>query len=285
MTHTEIENQAVVERYVDGKLGATERHQFQEHFFTCDECFANVQTAERFRAGIRNAAEDGLLDEAALKRPAGSYLPDWHHWLKPALAVAVLATMVVTAILAWLVFVRLPELREEVAHEREARKLLEKQSQNEIDERFRQQQSSPAPLEQSTASNENSGHKTPSANRTKDNGSAELLAQNTPVVTLQATRSVADTNQLYLPVGARHFVCWIEVAPQTRFASYRVEVFNVNRDLVATVGGLKKNSHDAVVLSLPAEKFASGDYLVKLSGMSESHAVLVGEYKLQLEKR
>ena len=59
MNHHEIEQDEIVERYVRHRLAADERLAFQEHYFACDECFAQVQTTARFVAGVRQAARAG----------------------------------------------------------------------------------------------------------------------------------------------------------------------------------------------------------------------------------
>ena len=288
MTHTEIERQDIIERYVRDQLPVEERRSFQEHFLTCDDCFADVQMHERFLAGVQHSSDAGLLIEDGSKHVSfSSRLP----WLRPAFVIAVFATVILAATVAWLVLVRLPRLREEVARERETREQLEQQKQREIDDlnaRLAEQQA-PGKPEQISGRSENAGREDTNRNssnkRSTERGTGEMLAQNVPIVALQATRGSQDTNELGLPVSASRFVCWIEIAPQSKFATFRVEVFNASGLLVSRLDALKMNARNAVVASLPAQKFASGDYLVKLYGMAQSQTTLVGEYKLRIAKK
>ncbi len=59
--HRQIEEEEIVERYARNQLAPEEREAFEEHFFTCDECFEKLQATERFIAGVRNATARGLL--------------------------------------------------------------------------------------------------------------------------------------------------------------------------------------------------------------------------------
>ena len=70
MTHGEIEEREIVEAYLQGKLSEDDRQTFEEHFFACEECFAELRTSGNFIAGVRHAAEAGLLPEARPKDSA-----------------------------------------------------------------------------------------------------------------------------------------------------------------------------------------------------------------------
>ena len=112
MTHQEIEHQDIIERYVRNDLSATDRGAFQEHFFACDECFEQVQTTERFIAGVNHAAATGVLQNA----PAAAPLPflrrarslftgttgpvDWSgiSILKPAVVLILMVVLIAGAI-------------------------------------------------------------------------------------------------------------------------------------------------------------------------------------------
>ena len=73
MTHHEIAERELVESYSQGKLSDADSQAFEEHFFTCDECFAEVQAAGNFIAGVRQAAAAGRLTEAPRSRPAFAF--------------------------------------------------------------------------------------------------------------------------------------------------------------------------------------------------------------------
>jgi hypothetical protein len=106
MTHHEIAEWELVESYSQGKLSDADSQAFEEHFFTCDECFAEVQAAGNFIAGVRQAAATGRLSEAPRSRPAFAF------------AWAAAAVLMVTTV--WAGFFQLPKGRRELERQRAA---------------------------------------------------------------------------------------------------------------------------------------------------------------------
>src|SRR5262245_50524128 len=91
MAHQAVQEQETVERYVRNQLGADERRAFEEHFFSCDECFRDVETADRFVAAVRHAAAAGRLGAPGTAvEPRGVGSP----WWRPAWVVGVAAALV-----------------------------------------------------------------------------------------------------------------------------------------------------------------------------------------------
>ena len=64
MMHQQIEDEEIIERYVRNQLGAEERKAFEEHYFTCEECFGKLEATERFIAGVRDAGRRGYLERS-----------------------------------------------------------------------------------------------------------------------------------------------------------------------------------------------------------------------------
>ena len=109
MMHSRIENEDIVERYVRHQLPPADEEAFDEHLLGCDECFGKVQAAERFQAGMRDAAARGLLDDNGREATnPGSWFP----W---ALALTTCTAVIATGIAAWLYFGELQRLRSELA--------------------------------------------------------------------------------------------------------------------------------------------------------------------------
>jgi putative zinc finger protein len=61
-------SEGTIERYVRRELAEEERRSFEEHLLDCPECFEEVQTVERFVAGVRDAARSGSLAPSAADR-------------------------------------------------------------------------------------------------------------------------------------------------------------------------------------------------------------------------
>ena len=148
MTHQQIQQQDVIERYVRRRLSPDERAAFQEHFFACDECFEQVQMTERFVAGMKDAAVTGVLARQASKSFVDS--PSWLGWLKPAFLVTATASLILALVIGWLLLRKIPAMRDEMARQQQLveqgrqedrRKLeaAEKQLQSERDARARLQ--------------------------------------------------------------------------------------------------------------------------------------------------
>lgn len=63
LDHKKIEREEIIERYVMRQLTEEEREAFEEHLFSCDECFEKVKLTEKVISGIREAAKQGALKE------------------------------------------------------------------------------------------------------------------------------------------------------------------------------------------------------------------------------
>jgi hypothetical protein len=243
MTHQEIEEKDIVEAYLRGRLSENDRQAFEEHFFACDECFAQVQETETFASGIRQAAESGVLP-AEREEPAGMLA----GWLRPAFAFSVAAVVVLAVATAWLAMVQVPGLRRE-ADARQA--LLERERQRNTE--FQQQLALNRP---------------PAAEA------------NLPLVMLEASRA-AEVNRITVPTGANRLALWMELGPEARSSSFRLEIRNPSNQVVATIDGLVKNKYGALAASLPAERLPAGTYTARLFATG---GPLTAEYRLEVRR-
>src|SRR5271169_3316305 len=112
MMHPQIEDEEIIERYVRNQLAEAERKAFEEHFFGCDDCFEKLQVAERFVAGVRDAARRGVLAGEVQGSNRGFI---WRGWLVPAFGVSACAALVLAALSGWLYFSQLPKMREQLS--------------------------------------------------------------------------------------------------------------------------------------------------------------------------
>src|SRR2546425_32094 len=111
MMHQQIEDQEIIERYARNQLAPEERLAFEEHFFSCEECFEKLQTTERFIAGVRDASGRGMLNSGiAGTAPARM----WRAWMLPTLAASSCAAVVFAALTGWLFFFQLPRLHQQL---------------------------------------------------------------------------------------------------------------------------------------------------------------------------
>ncbi|MCC6391969.1 MAG: zf-HC2 domain-containing protein [Bryobacterales bacterium] len=105
MTHTEAESLGAVEKYLLNELSPVQRDEFEEHYFTCRQCAADVEvlsdTVEVIRKGI-----------ASETKPSGGI---WHRLERPLAArISYLCTLSLAGVLVYQHAVTLPQLRAEL---------------------------------------------------------------------------------------------------------------------------------------------------------------------------
>ena len=286
MNHHEIEQQDIIDRYLMHRLNATERMAFQEHFFDCDECFGKVQTSAQVVAGVKHSSRHGILSEVETA-PVVSW---WANWFKPAFALASAAAVLLAIGLGWTLFSQIPKLRDAVARERQAREQVAREKDQNLQstkdelEKERQalalarteQEKLRAQLDQQIAQNKPSNLPAPIGQ----------VQANAPIVLLEAQRDAkAASNQLSLPAAAKTATFWIELAPDARFDSYQLQIFDQGKRVVTTVNGAKLNSYGALAVNIPARALQPAKYVVKAFGIKGSQRELIGEYDLMVRKQ
>jgi hypothetical protein len=98
LEHDQMTDQDLIERYVRRQLDTEAAAAFEEHLFQCDQCFDQVQSTEKFLAGVRHAARKGWLDEPR----------DTRRWLFPAFGLAAAGLLLAIGTLSWLLLIRTP---------------------------------------------------------------------------------------------------------------------------------------------------------------------------------
>ena len=296
LTHQSIEQREIVERYVTDTLSPEERRAFQEHYFNCEACFAQVEITERFISGIRDAAASGLLDSRISKKAQMPMSGVWSRWFQPTVAVATAASLILAATVGWFLLYTEPKLRQQLAREQQMREQAVRESQqnlNQAEEQLRLEREARAKLENQLAQQQQERSKLENQiaeNRLPRNMSPgevfpDRSEPNIPIVMLEATRDAGGTtNSLDVPRNARTFVLWIEVPSQARGGTYRLQIYTDQNRLLKTARGLKLNSYGALAVSLSAKSFQSGSYLVRLYSEGRQPTDLVGEYRLQVRR-
>lgn len=304
MNHQEIEENEIIERYVLHQLAAHERRVFQEHYFSCDECFAKAQMKARFIAGVRDESRSGVFAKSAFATSTATPKAPWLGWLKPAFTLAAVALLLLAVALGWLLLNQLPKLREELAREKQAREQVEKEKQQSVNQakeeleierrKLEIERSERAKLQsqieelarnqirQSPNSKLQSQLEELARNQTQQSPNSEIATQaNVPIVVLEAVRnSQAGANQIKLPVHANNLTLWLEVESGNRFDSFQLQIFDASNKQVQTIRGLKANSYGALAASVSAKAFQSEKYLVKLLGVKGQQREFLAEYDL-----
>jgi hypothetical protein len=105
----------MVEKYLLGELSPDARDQFEEHYFDCPECAADVRALSTFMATSRTI----FNEEPAAKTPSAAQKParvGWFNWLRPTVAVPAIAAL--AAVVIFQAGVTIPNLKQQVAAQR-----------------------------------------------------------------------------------------------------------------------------------------------------------------------
>jgi predicted anti-sigma-YlaC factor YlaD len=96
VTHQEAVDTLATERYLLDDMAGTDREAFEEHFFSCEACAADLRTASAMLQG----AQEGFAGQATsnvvtmpVKRAAVS-APAWYRSAAPAWAAAAVLALV-----------------------------------------------------------------------------------------------------------------------------------------------------------------------------------------------
>jgi putative zinc finger protein len=93
MEHSEAVKLHAVEAYLLGELTTSQRDAFEEHYFGCADCAAEVKAAAVFLDNAREAMRRAPETEAA-PAPERRQRRDWFAWLRPAYAAGAIAVLV-----------------------------------------------------------------------------------------------------------------------------------------------------------------------------------------------
>jgi hypothetical protein len=102
MDHNLAAESQAVERYILGEMSPDERDAFEDHFFACASCAADVRAAAEFRANAREvlAAPNALAEERRAR----------FAWWDPRALVPIAASLALAGIVVYQSAVRIPQL-------------------------------------------------------------------------------------------------------------------------------------------------------------------------------
>ncbi len=112
MQHADAIQAMATEKYLLGELTPELREEFEEHLFSCPDCASDMRAASAFVEISKVALSEKLpatRPVAVSTRPA----PGWFAWLRPAIAVPVMALLLL--VIGYQNFVAGPGTRREVA--------------------------------------------------------------------------------------------------------------------------------------------------------------------------
>jgi len=300
MTHQQIHDNEIIEQYVLQKLSPADRQAFQEHYFECDECFAQANSAARFIAGVREASKSGVL-AAAGPGPAALpnrwtpavFNPGWARvWAMPALAMCLM--LAVALIGLWALSLRRQNqlLVQQTAEQRATSERLQsleakirelkasdsasqgqKESLNAEVARLKEQLAATEERESQVA------QLRPPPNNLQQPEVNVPVRNIYPLGDAQRSGGSDEVNHLNVERGARTFDL-ILGDYQPGYSSYRLEIRDSSGRLVTTRAGLKPDKNGELSVRLNRTIIAKGQYRMKLYGQGKS----VAEYIIELSQ-
>ena len=102
MDHAEALRLRAAERYLLGELEEETREQYEEHFFSCAECSADIRMTIAFASAAREAMQTQQVGSARA-------WPKWFSWFRPVIAVPALAVLV--AVIAYQNLLTIPQMK------------------------------------------------------------------------------------------------------------------------------------------------------------------------------
>jgi putative zinc finger protein len=228
MDHRSIEESDLVEAYATGRLGATERAEFEAHLVDCPDCLERVEAAQGLAAGLRALVPAPVIAPSQQKQGRWSATTGW------ALAASV------TALLAfgWGVTDR-RRLEQAIDTERAARSAAEARAR----ELAQHPQEPPAPVA----------------------ARAPTPPGPVPVLTLVATRG-SDLPTLEVRQDGP-VVLSVERESPPRFVRYQIKLSREGGGAILD-GLFPPSSRDSVVLALDGSILPAGTYTLTLQGES-----------------
>lgn len=98
MDHEEAIRVKATERYLLNELDPNLRDQFEEHLFDCQECALDVRAAAMFVEQSKTVLSEPPQPSAVRVPVVVPVKPGWFGWLRPALALPVLAVLLAVVV-------------------------------------------------------------------------------------------------------------------------------------------------------------------------------------------
>lgn len=293
MDHGYIDQYDLVERYLMGKLPDEERARFEDHYADCPECFDRLKITRNFIEDLQSpAARQALqLDNYTIER---THLP-FAYLSSPRtmiLAASFVLTIIIAGIIVSIVFIQ--NLRSDVNQARnEAAEWQHnyeeaRESADELSRRFeeREQELTERLRALETRTQDTQGA---SGERTAESGLWIQPKINPLIFSLKSVNRSANhaatTNEIKLPARPDGFLISMGLESDVSYTDYQVTIINDRGATVIKGKGFKRSSDNALSIGLNSKLFQSGDYLLKVDGITKGgDATLIGNYPFRIIK-
>ncbi len=269
MDHRLIEAEAVVERYVTGRLTDEESLQFEEHFLDCAQCIENVEITERLQRGLGGALSEIPRETPAPHPPAELPSRQAPNWMRLGMAAALLISLGLG------LFFRRDAIRLrhdlDRAHTELARVLSEStQTRDGLESSDRSLFQIQQNLEQERQKRlEAEGTRDAEASKgdelTRRLAAWKQPAGNLPLALLTPLRGSEDRFPIALPRNGRWTGLWVELGGES-LSTYRAELRSPDRELRWSDEGLQLNALGALFILLPTDLLSTGAWELSVQG-------------------
>jgi len=260
MDHVYAEEHGLVESYLEDRLSESEREAFEAHYFACEACMEQLETASDFREGMLQVAAEDTARAGAARAQLGLLAGLALLSRGRRLALAVLLLLLLALPFALLVVNRGLESRVAAARAGHDQRIAS------LEEQLRSLQGSSAEerrrLEQEIAK-ERQGRAAA--------GDAAGPQVNLPLFTLAAVRSGEEAgrepvNRIPLDPKTPSVVLTMELAA-VDFPAYRAALRDESGREIWQAGGLRPDGRDSLVILLPSRMLSPGIYRLTLEGV------------------
>lgn len=278
MDHPHVEANGLIDLYRRGALPPEEEARFEEHFFGCPECTAQLEAARGLQRGLKAAAAEdaaraalgaGLL--AALARRGR--LARWG---------AVLALLLVAALPALWLLRENRELRQaQAAQERrlaEERRTAEA-AESRLAESERRRQEERRELEGRLAA-------VPQPEEAAPQAAAPGKPAVPAVFLLAAVRGEPEEPAATIDLGevGEQLTLAVDPGASAGFESYRMTITGPGGRRAFRQEGLRPNALEVLMVTFPASSFSPGDWRLALEGVRpDGTAADLGGYPFRVE--
>lgn len=278
----------VFEAYLAGRLSDDERDEFEAHYFDCEACLRQLETAEDFRAGMRDVAAEGAreaVQAATAVAPVGllAALALTSRRQRIAWGSALLLLLAAPLLLIVLIAARNRGLESRLAQApaRAGARIAGLEAR--IRSLGQTAESERRKLEAQLAQERQARFE---AERASAPGAGAAPQINVPLFTLAAVRGGEaerePVNRIPLAQAGGPLVLTLELAT-VDYPTYRAALRGAGGKSIWQAGGLRPDGRDTLVLLLPKGMLHPGTYELTIEGTKpDGKGVATGAYPFRV---
>jgi len=266
LDHAYVEENDLIQSYLAGRLSESEQDAFEAHYFACATCLENLETANAFREGMRQAAAEDIAGTAEARAGLGvlAGLAMLSRWRRLALVAG--ALLLLAAFPGFWLIQRNRGLERQLAAA-SAEAAAAGQHRAALEARLHGLEKARAEDRRRLA--EKLAEERPAVREPAVQPPTLQPEINVPLFLLAAVRSGESgrepVNQIPLASTTRSVILTADLATVDSTV-YRASLSNANGKEIWQASGLHPDSRDTLVLLLPAGMLPPGIYQLTIEG-------------------